>query len=503
MNWTALIVFTFFFLFVTVLGFLSAKWRRGDLSQIDEWGLAGRRFGTIVTWFLLGGDLYTAYTFIAVPGSMYGQGAIGFFAVPYTILIYPFFFMVMPRLWSVAKKHNYVTASDFVKGRYGSSTLALMIALTGILATMPYIALQLVGMQSVLEAMGLGGSGIAGDLPLIIAFLILAIYTYNSGLRAPAVIAIVKDLMIYITVIVAVIVIPIELGGFGKIFSAVAADLPHHKPPGSLVIGPKAYLAYATLALGSALALFLYPHSMTAIFSSSGRGVIKRNSALLPAYSFLLGIIALLGFMAIAAGIHPKTPNGAVPLLFLKMFPSWFAGFAFAAIGIGALVPAAIMSIAASNLFTRNIYREYINKNCTPAQETRVAKIISLVVKVGALGFILLLDKQYALNFQLLGGIWILQTLPTIIVGLYTNWFNRTALLIGWAVGMFTGTFMAYLNSFKSSVYALNWFGTNLAAYAGIDALLVNFIIAIVLTYLFRMAGIKNGKDETVAADYA
>src|SRR5436305_3682284 len=144
-NWVALSVFIFFFLLVTVLGFIAARWRRGDLSLLSEWGLGGRRFGTIVTWFLLGGDLYTAYTFVAVPALMFGAGALGFFAVPYTICVYPVMFVVFPRLWSVSHAKGYVTAADFVRGRFGSGTLALAVAVTGIVATMPYIALQLVG----------------------------------------------------------------------------------------------------------------------------------------------------------------------------------------------------------------------------------------------------------------------------------------------------------------------------------------------------------------------
>lgn len=497
MNWTALIVFILFFALVTVMGFYASRWRKGDLDLLDEWGLGGRRFGTIITWFLLGGDLYTAYTFIAIPALVYGKGAIGFFAVPYTIIIYPLVFMVMPRLWSVAKKHGYVTASDFVKGRYGSSKLALVIAITGILATMPYIALQLVGMQAVLEGMGFAGSGLSGDLPLIIAFAILAVYTYSSGLRAPAVIAIVKDLMIYITIIAAVIIIPAKLGGFGNIFDAASTKL-----SGATILGPKGFWAYSTLALGSALALFLYPHSLTGVFSSSSRGVIKRNAALLPAYSFILGLIALLGYMAIAAGVDTKVPNAAVPLLFLKMFPSWFAGFAFAAIAIGALVPAAIMSIAASNLFTRNIYKEYINPNCTPKQETKVAKLISLIVKVGALIFIIGLPKEYAINLQLLGGIWILQTLPAVVVGLYTKWFHRNALIIGWLGGMAVGTYMAVAQSFKSSIFTLHFGNYAIPAYAALYALIANFIIAIGLTLVYLALGKTNDNDQTSDADY-
>ena len=211
LNATALGVFVFFFALVTVVGFFAARWRRGDLTHLHEWGLGGRRFGSFVTWFLLGGDLYTAYTLIAVPALVFAVGAYGFFALPYCILTYPIVFLTFPRLWNVCRKHGWITSADFVEGRYGSRGLALAVAVTGVLATMPYIALQLVGLEVVFEAMGLSAMGIGRETPLVIAFLVLAIYTYSSGLRAPALIAFVKDAMLYITIIAAVVIIPIHL----------------------------------------------------------------------------------------------------------------------------------------------------------------------------------------------------------------------------------------------------------------------------------------------------
>jgi solute:Na+ symporter, SSS family len=228
-DWVALSVFIALFAFVTVLGFVAARWKRGDLDLIDEWGLGGRRFGTVITWFLLGGDLFTAYTFIAVPALVFAIGAGGFFALPYTIIVFPLVFLVMPRLWSVASKHRYVTGADYVKGRYGSRSLATAIAFTGLLATMPYIALQLVGIEFVLK-----GLGVSGEWPLVVAFVILAAYTYTSGLRAPAMIALVKDTLIYLTVIVAIVYITSELGGFDNIFNAAANALPERDEPGAL-----------------------------------------------------------------------------------------------------------------------------------------------------------------------------------------------------------------------------------------------------------------------------
>ena len=509
-NWVALGIFVGLFAFISWLGFAAAHWRKGDLDQLHEWGLGGRRFGTIITWFLVGGDIYTAYTFIAVPALAFGAGAVAFFAVPYTIIIYPLLFLVFRRLWHVCHKHGYITAGDFVRGRFGNRWLALAVTITGIVATMPYIALQLMGIQVVIGALGISGSGLAADLPLLIAFVVLAAFTYSSGLRAPASIAVVKDVLIYATALAAIIVIPVELGGFGKIFAAVPAQKLLLTVPGPNTTG--AYSSYATLALGSAFALFLYPHSLTGILSASSGRAIRRNAAMLPGYSFMLGLLALLGFFVIAAGVD-KLPeyaagfkqfgnNFAVPALLLHSFPSWFVGIAFAAIGIGALVPAAIMSIAAANLYTRNIHREFINKNPTDKQESRIAKLVSLVVKAGALVFILFVPTQYAIQLQLLGGIWIIQTLPAVMLGAYSRWFNPWALLVGWAVGTFAGTEMA-IAAKLTPTFPLVIGGHTFPGYTAVYTVLLNLVIAVVLTPVFNGLGAKGAPaDATVAADY-
>ena len=500
MKWEAFIIFMLLFLFVAGLGFYAAQWRKGDLGLIDEWGLGGRRFGTFVTWFLLGGDLYTAYTFIAIPALVYGVGAFGFFAVPYTIVVFPILYVVMPRLWRVSKVHGFITPADFVKARFDSRSMSLAVAITGIVATMPYIALQLVGIQAVLVAMGVTTTGVLKDLPLFVAFGVLAAYTYTSGLRAPALTAIVKDLLIYLTVIVAIIVIPSKLGGFSHIFAVSQSSLAATK--GSIILSPKLYGAFATLALGSAVALLLYPHVVTATLSAKSGRTIERNATLLPLYSVALALIALFGYMAIAAGIKTAVPSEVVPLLLLKTLPEWFVGIAFAAIAIGALVPAAIMSIAAANLFSRNIYKDFVNPSATSRDEAKVAKVASLVVKFGALLFVILIPLKYAIYFQTLGGIWILQTSPAIIGGLWTRWLHKRALFVGWIVGMVWGTYMAYSLKFASSIYPLHIFGRTVLGYAGVWSVIANIVIVVVLSAILNMAKVSNGVDATSLSDY-
>jgi SSS family solute:Na+ symporter len=478
----ALAVFIACFVLVTGAGFWAVRWRRADLASLDEWGLAGRKFGPVVTWFLIGGDLYTAYTVIAVPAALFGAGALGFFAIPYCICGFPIMMLVLPPLWRVCRDNGYITLADYVRGRYDSRWLAAALALTGILATMPYIALQLIGMREVIAALG-----VKGEWPLIAAFLILAAYTYSSGLRAPALIAIVKDVMLYVMVLACVLVIPARLGGYGQVFASASAVLAQHTPPASIILRPAQYLSYSSLALGSAMSLMLYPHSVTGALSAASDRVIRRNSALMPAYNLLLGLIALLGYVALAAGVHTANTSSAIPLLLTRMFPPWFAGFCLAAIAIGALVPAAIMSIATANLFTRNLYGEMMHRpffavSMTGGEEAALAKLVSLVIKLGALVFVLMARSQFAIELQLLGGVWILQVFPSVVGGLFTRFFHSSALLWGWFAGMIAGTAMVASTGLKSSVYPIHFHGQTYGIYAAIPALVLNLVIAAALS---------------------
>lgn len=499
----AIIVFLVLIVAVVVIGLAASRWKGGNHGSIEEWGLGGRRFGTLLSWFLIGGDVYTAYTFIAIPALIFGAGAIGFFAVPYTIVCYPLLYLIFPKLWKVAHKHGYITGPEFVRGRYGNRWLALAIGVTGIAATMPYVALQLVGMQVVIGALG-----IPGHLPLVAAFLVLAAFTWTAGLRAPALISIVKDLLIYLTIIVAVIAIPIALGGFGNIFAKVDPSklLLAVPKPGSL----GTYSGYATLALGSAMSLFLYPHTTTGVLSSAGPKVLKRNAVLLPAYSVLLGLIALLGYMAIASGVNklPEFAAGfakykasyAVPALFIHMFPSWFVGVGFAAIAIGALVPAAIMAIASANIFTRDIYEPFILKSQGKAG-TRAAKIFALLVILGAVLFIIDIPTKYAVQLQLLGGMWIIQTFPAVALSVFTRFFNGWALLIGWLVGIILASALAITNHY-GAVWAFHVFGFVVPSYIALATVIVNVIVAAVLSIPLNAIANDRHKDETSAEDY-
>jgi solute:Na+ symporter, SSS family len=158
------------------------------------------------------------------------------------------------------------------------------------------------------------------------------------------------------------------------------------------------------------------------------------------------------------------------------------------------------MSIAAANLYTRNIHREFINRNPTDKQEAQMAKWVSLIVKFGALVFIVFVPTKFAIYLQLLGGVWIIQTTPSVTLGVFTRWFNDWALFLGWAAGIVVGTAMAVSTDFTPT-YPLAFAGMTFPGYTALYTVVLNLIVAIVLTPVFNAIGGKR-TDATVAADY-
>ncbi|MEN3304197.1 MAG: solute:Na+ symporter, family [Micromonosporaceae bacterium] len=505
-----------------VLGLAAARWRQpSSIHSLEEWGVGGRAFGNWVTWFLLGGSAYTAYTFMAVPAYVYGVGAMGFFAVPFALLCAPLVYLIAPRIWSVAHTHGFVTGAEFARARFGSRGLAGLVAVCGIVATMPYIAVQLLCLQAVFRTMG-----ITGDWPLVAALALVAVCTFRSGLRAPALLSIAKDILLIWVIIAALLVVAIA-GGLGGAFHLADLRFTKLATPGTgLLLGPHAQWSYLTLIIGSALAIFAYPHTLTSILAAKDRDTIKRNAAGLPVYTLALSLMALLGIFAIAQGVLPigTDPakgkvgdlNTVIPQMFHTIFPQWCAGIAFAGLGIAALVPAAVMSISAANLFTRSIYREYLRPDASPREEAWVSRWASLAVKFGAVAVIFLVNPQFSVDLQLIGGVIVLQCLPAVCLSLFTRWFHRWAVLGGLVVGLVVGAVQLYQipqlgpggrlvrAHFGGTGWPLAHLGmhTQVSIYAGLLALGVNVVVTTLATPVLRLFRVPDGEDATRPADY-
>jgi SSS family solute:Na+ symporter len=466
-------------------------------GELAEWALAGRGYGAVRSWFLLGGSVFTAYTFVAVPALVYGVGGLGFFAVPYTIVVFQLAYVLLPWLHRAAAVHGWVTPADAVRDRYGSPSLSLAVALTGILATMPYVALQLLGLSALLTVLGVPEQGPWADAALTATFAVLALGTYRHGLRAPALIAVVKGVGVFVVTGACVWLGLRAVGGPGPLF-AQAGTLLRGRPGAGVLLPAGLGSSYVTLAVGSALALLLYPHVLLPAFAARDEDTLRRTSIGLLGWTALLGVVALAGTAALARGV--RVPAGraelAVPQLVHLSLPAPLAGAVLGVVGIGALVPAAVMSVAAASTFASNVYLEYVNPTALPSQVTQVARVVSVVVKLGALAFVLGLRSQDAITLQLLGGVWILQTLPAVVIGLRVHRLHRYALLAGLGVGVALGTALVAAQGFVA-VTRFSVAGHEVGVYAGLVALVANLAVVAVLTPVLDAAGVPRGLDGT------
>jgi len=500
----------------------ASYWRRPrNPHTLEEWGVGGRAFGNWVTWFLVGGASYTAYTFVAVPSLTWGTGAFGFYALPLALFTSPLVFWMSPRGWSVAHAHGFMTYGEFARARFGSRTTGVMVAILGVVATMPYIAVQLIALQAVFKVVGM-----TGEWPLLIALTVLSITTFRGGLRAPALLSIAKDILL-IWLILSVVLVVAMSGGWGGAFSASALRFDHDTSPTSaLLLSQPGQFAYLTLALGSGLSIYAYPHALTAILAAKDRATVRRNSAALPIYALALGLMALLGFFAISKNVFPigfvpgksvGDLNTIIPQLFHQLFPAWSAGIAYATLVVAALIPAAIMSISAANSFTRVIYVDFIRPRASAKEEHRVSQWVSLFMKFGAAVVLIVLPQQFSTDFQAIGGMIVLQTIPAVFFGLLTGWFHRGALIIGMVVGLGYATYMWYntphystdLKSivrphFGGQLYPVAKWGIDSKAqvYIGLAALVVNLVIVIVATAILKLLRVPAGTDHTRPDDY-
>jgi len=472
-----------------VLGFYGKYWRRGNLNDTHEWSLAGRKLGTTLVFFLIGADIYTSYAFVALPSGVFAKGS--FYFLTYAALAFGVALVTMPRLLALSKEKGYITASDFIKDRFGSTSLSILIAITGIVSLLPYIALQIVGMQSVLIVMlsGTTNSQTVEEIALVLAFVVLAAFTYTSGLRGAALTAVLKDILIWITVIALIVLVPLSIsGGFGTAFRDIK--------PSYLTVPSPLITGYVTLMLGSALALYLYPHAINAVFSSESVHKLRRSTALLPLYAIGLAIMALMGILVYAVppamnflSHFPESSRGilVVPSLILYSMPSWFTGIALLGIFIGGLVPAAIMAISQANLLTRNIIKE-IAPNMSAISEIRITKISSTAFKFISLGFVFIIPATYAISLQLLGVILIIQILPAVFFGLYLKSLRKEALIAGLLVGIFSGIFMVeYTNHFgalTSSLFSMPIFGS---LYVAVVALALNLVVSFAGSFIINV----------------
>ncbi len=499
-------VFIVLFIVFITLGFLGSRWRKGDLSGLFEWGIAGRRLGPFTAFFLFGADWYTAFSILSVPSSVYSLGAFGYMAVTYQAMVFAFAILVLPRLWKKSAEKGYLTLGDTIKGETGSRALSIIFAVVGIGSLIPYIALQIVGLQGVLVAMfyGLANTVVLQEIGLVVSFIVLASFTFTSGLRGATLGSIYKDILVWISLVALVAIAFTAVGGFAGAFSHLS-NIGGAAAPSKIgsytAFNPLLSISFSTSMLGTALSYVAWPHNINNTYATQSTKKLKIGLSLAVLYAiplFLadtLGVIVtqvpaannlLLSFPASFRGIL------VIPAMALAEFQgssSWFAAVILVGVFVGGLVPAAIMAIAQGNLLARNVVKEF-KPNLTPKGESQIAKWSSAVFKFTALGVVFLIAPTYNVQFYYFAAGFVIQGIPTIYFILFTKWFRNKALMAGAIVGLVGNLYFVLATNLFQFPLANNTTiypapgtaiatGNPYAIYAGALALGLNLIVVL------------------------
>jgi SSS family solute:Na+ symporter len=438
--------------------------------DLEQWSVAARGFGVLLVWLLMAGEIYTTFAFLGASGWAYSRGAPALYILAYLALAYVVSFFILPYIWEVGRRFNMQTQSDFFEKRYGSKYLAAFVSLVGVAFIVPYLQLQLTGLGIIMEVASYGG--IKRAVAMLIAFALVAAFVFASGLRAAAWISVIKDLLMLFAVVFVGIALPYHyFGGIGKMFAALVAAKPTHLvlPGSTKVMGESWYISTVLL---TSFGFYMWPHLFAASFSAKSSDTLRRNAVFMPLYTITLPFILFVGFTAIL--VLPNLTNGDLSLLALvqKTFPAWFLGIIGAAGALTAMVPAAVLMLAAATLFAKNVWRLIFAPTMTDDQVARLAK--SLVVVITALALYFAIYSSTTLVALLLTGYaGVTQFFPGVVFGLFWKRVTLPGVFTGLVVGIATVAFL--MLGGRDPFLGLN---------AGFVSLCLNFVVTVAVSLL-------------------
>lgn len=456
---------------------------RGVAMDPQEYIVGGRRMGALLLWLLLAGEIYTTFTFLGAAGWAYGKGAPAYYILCYGTLAYILSFFLAPPIHRIARERGYLTGPDFFADRYASKLLGALVALLGFVMLVPYVTLQLTGLQILLQ---IAGYGTFNPLAAVaIGFFVIAVFTFVAGLRGAAWASVAKDGLVLIGVIFAGIVLPSQF--FGSPAGAMDAVLRDH-PNWLTIAGPDApngITWVVTTTILTACGFFMWPQSMAAIYSARDEDTLRRNAVFLPFYQVMLLLVFFAGFAALEVlpGLKGPATDQSFMLVVQKYYPAWILGIVAAAGTLAALVPASVQLLAAASIVGKNVLADYGIARDAAAQ-TRATRILVLVVAVLAFVF-WALAKTTLVGLLLIGYNGITQLFPGVVLGVAAR--RPPALAVG--AGIVAG------------VLALIWFaatgqGQVMGINTGLVALAVNAAVLAIATLV--TGGF--GRKESVSA---
>jgi solute:Na+ symporter, SSS family len=454
-----------------VLGICGA---RGRFKSPLEYMVGGRSFGSLLLWVLMAGEIYTSFTFLGAAGYAYGLGAPCFYILCYGPAAYAIGYFLTPKIRAVGERYGMLTGPDFFRVRYRSVALAGLVTLVGFVSLVPYVTLQLTGLQVLLSIVGFGAFEPKGAVA--IALLLIAAFVFATGLRGTAWASILKDALVVVVVVFAGIALPQRIAG-GWEGTLRAVETAH---PGWLTLAPgmapHGVEWFVGAVVVSALGFFLWPQGMAATYSAKSGDALRRNAIFLPAYSLMVLFVLFAGFAALIAmpGLKGAAADQAFMLVVRNQYPAWVLGVVAAAGALAALVPVTAQLLAGASIVAKNVVSDIFGLCTDDRSRTALTRALVVAVALLALGLWFLLNT-YLVDLLLYAYNGIAQFLPGVLMGF--SWRKASAWGIG--AGIMAGlAVLVATGAFGVPVYGLN---------AGLVAMAINAVVAVIVS-LFTAA---------------
>lgn len=453
----AVSIFISILIFSLILAVLSKGKSKKD--NVADYLVGGRSFNGFILFFLAIGEVYSIGTIIGFPGGIYAKGtSYGIWFLGYILLAYPIGYFLSPLIWRAGKHYNAMTAPDLFKSHFSSRTLELIVAGSYLIFLIPWGQLQFEGLTVALNALGF-------DFPPAIAVFIAGaiayVYIAISGVKAPAVISILKDILLFAAIIIVGWAAFSKLDGVSNLFNAA-------KDHGaSLSFGSTDQVTFSiTTILFQAVAFYCLPFIVNVVFTSKSEGTIKRAQRFMPLYMLMYPFLIASSYFALVALPNIENPNHAFIATAIELLPSWVVGLVAAGAALSGLLVLAVTSLVVGGIFTRNIVTSIPeNKQRKWSQIVVIVYLfISMVLTVSFPSLMLNLINTAYFGFG--------QILPGILSILL--WKRATALGVG--AGILAGTAIAlYLHFANISIFAIN---------NGLVALCCNFAVLIIVSLI-------------------
>jgi solute:Na+ symporter, SSS family len=424
-----------------LLGLLA---RSGHDMSLEQWAVGGRGFGWIFVFLLLAGEIYTTFTFLGASGYSYGLGAPAYYILAYGSLAYVIAYFLLPPIWAYAREHGLHSQPDFFVRKYDSRALGVLVSLVDLVALIPYLVLQLTGLDIIVTAASYGA--IPKNTAILIGAAIVTVYIMVSGIRGSAWTAVIKDILILSVVLFIGLYLPIHLyGGIGLMFEKIAVA----KPDFLIFSASGQSVAwFVSTVLLTALGFFMWPHSFAASYSAREERVFRRNAIVLPIYQLVLLFVFFVGFAAVLEipGLKGSDTNLALFKLATREFPPAVVGVIGAAGIFTALVPGSLIAMTAAMLLAKNLIG-LARPAATDDQIVTWAKWLVPVVMAIAV-FFTITGNATIVTMLLVGYTYVTQLFPTVVASLMRrNPVTPTGAFCGILAGVVVATILTFTHT--------------------------------------------------------